>query len=78
MIVIWLGAILFVCGVVYMAAATLSRGKLSDPHPAQAGPNEPTLEPTRRGLGFLGVGPNWPGLLMMAVGALMLLSGLVI
>ena len=32
-----------------------------------------TLEPRHRGVGFLGLGANWPGLLMMAVGALLLL-----
>lgn len=38
----------------------------------------PTLEPRRRGLGFLGVSQNWPGLLMMAVGAVLLLSAVVL
>jgi hypothetical protein len=63
-----LGALLVLGGILYMVRATIWRGSLSRP----AGD---TLEPTRRGLGFLGVGANWPGLLLMAVGAVLLLSG---
>jgi len=80
MTAIVIGALLLVAGVVYMAGATLRRGRLSDPAPldttqdrmipATAGP---TLEPERRGLGFLGLTTNWPGLLMVAVGAVLLL-----
>jgi hypothetical protein len=28
-------------------------------------------------VGFLGLGPNWPGLLLIAIGAILLLSGIV-
>jgi hypothetical protein len=76
-----LGALLTVAGIVYMAGAALRRGRLSDPAPTapdRPAPNlatpGPTLEPRRRGLGFLGLSQNWPGLLMMAVGVLLLLS----
>ncbi|AZO30601.1 MULTISPECIES: hypothetical protein [Mesorhizobium] len=76
-----LGALLTVAGVVYMAGAALRRGRLSDPAPTapdRPAPNlatpGPTLEPRRRGLGFLGLSQNWPGLLMMAVGIILLLS----
>ncbi|WP_434722740.1 hypothetical protein [Mesorhizobium sp. RIZ17] len=76
-----LGALLTVAGIVYMAGAALRRGRLSDPAPTtpdRPAPNlatpGPTLEPRRRGLGFLGLSQNWPGLLMMAVGILLLLS----
>jgi hypothetical protein len=76
-----LGALLTVAGIVYMAGAVLRRGRLSDPAPTapdRPAPNlatpGPTLEPRRRGLGFLGLSQNWPGLLMMAVGVLLLLS----
>jgi hypothetical protein len=63
-----LGALLVLGGILYMVRATIWRGSLSRP----AGD---TLEPTRRGVGFLGVGANWPGLLLMAIGAVLLLSG---
>jgi len=76
-----LGALLTVAGLVYMAGAALRRGRLSDPAPTapdRPAPNlatpGPTLEPRRRGLGFLGLSQNWPGLLMMVVGILLLLS----
>ncbi|RWK57224.1 hypothetical protein [Mesorhizobium sp.] len=82
MAVVLIGALLIVAGVVYMAGAALWRGRLSDPAPARAAPDRstplvtpgPTLEPRRRGLGFLGLSQNWPGLLMMAVGFILLLS----
>jgi hypothetical protein len=68
MFLVGLGALLVLGGILYMVHATILRGSLSRP----AGD---TLEPTRRGLGFLGVRANWPGLLLMAVGAVLLLSG---
>jgi hypothetical protein len=83
MAVILIGALLTVAGIVYMASAALRRGRLSDPEPVSAAPDRPTpnlatpgptLEPRRRGLGFLGLSQNWPGLLMMGIGLLMLLS----
>ena len=81
MAVILVGALLTVAGIVYMAAAVLWRGQLSDPAPAApdrpkpylATPG-PTIEPRRRGLRFLGLSQNWPGLLMMAIGLALLLS----
>ncbi|RWM04347.1 MAG: hypothetical protein EOR68_03840 [Mesorhizobium sp.] len=80
MIVI-LGALLTIAAVMYMAGATLRRGRLSDPapHPAPNLPtSRPTLEPRRRGLGFLGLSQNWPGLVMMAIGLILLLSVVVL
>jgi len=74
MAIILIGALLTVAGVVYMADAVLRRGPLSDPTPADLATSGPTLEPRRRGLGFLGLSQNWPGLLMMAVGVILLLS----
>lgn len=68
MVLMGLGALLVLGGLLYMVRATIWRGSLSRP----AGD---TLEPTRRGLGFLGVGANWPGIILMAIGALLLVSG---
>ncbi|MET4447629.1 hypothetical protein ABIB75_005930 [Bradyrhizobium sp. GM2.2] len=68
MVLMGLGALLVLGGFLYMVRATIWRGSLSRP----AGD---TLEPTRRGLGFLGVGANWPGIILMAIGALLLVSG---
>ena len=69
----WLGALLIVGGVLYMAGAVIFRGRFSDPHLTQAGVR--TLEPSRRGLRFLGMGTNWPGLFLIALGAIMMLLG---
>lgn len=85
MAVILIGALLTFAGIVYMAGATLRRGKLSDPAPTvpdRPAPNlatpGPTLEPRRRGLGFLGLSQNWPGLVMMGIGIILLLSVVVL
>jgi hypothetical protein len=71
-----LGALLLLAGLVYMAWAAIRRGRMSDPatNPDDAGKR--TLEPRHRGLGFLGWRANWPGLVMAALGALLLLSSL--
>ncbi|UVK38031.1 hypothetical protein LHFGNBLO_005153 [Mesorhizobium sp. AR10] len=78
MAVILIGALLTVAGVVYIAGAVLGRGRLSDPRPSPATPDRPTLEPRRRGLGFFGLSQNWPGLLMMGLGLILLLSAVVV
>ncbi|AZO12780.1 hypothetical protein EN817_01350 [Mesorhizobium sp. M3A.F.Ca.ET.174.01.1.1] len=85
MTVILIGAVLTVAGVVYMAGAVLWRGQLSDPAPAASDRPKPplatpgpTLEPRRRGLRFLGLSQNWPGLLMMAIGFVLLLSVMIL
>ena len=68
MLLMVFGALLVLGGILYMVRATIWRGSLSRP----AGG---TLEPPRRGVGFLGVGANWPGILLMAIGAVLLFSG---
>jgi hypothetical protein len=77
MMVIGLGALLVFGGVLYMVRAVIWRGPLSGSGSSRSGPVPDTLEPPRRGLGFLGLGPNWPGFLLIAIGAILLLSGTV-
>lgn len=67
------GALLFLAGVVYSARAAIRRGRMSDPRPDPEDTAARSLEPRRRGLGFLGLAANWPGFVMMAAGAVMLL-----
>ena len=74
MLVIWLGALLFVAGIVYLAGQAIWRGRMSEPGPAGLGSRN-TLEPAHRGVRFLGIGQNWPGLLLVAIGAILLLFG---
>ena len=73
--VILLGALLVFGGVLYMVRAVIWRGSLSGPDSGR--PVRGTLEPRRRGVGFLGLETNWPGILLIATGAILLLSGIV-
>jgi len=73
MFLMGLGALLVLGGLMYMARATIWRGPLSGRDSSQ--PVRGTLEPPRRGLGFLGIGTNWPGIVLMAIGAVLLVSG---
>jgi hypothetical protein len=68
-----LGALLVLGGILYTARTAIWRGPLSGPDSSR--PVRDTLEPPRRGLGFLGFGTNWPGILLMAIGAVLLASG---
>jgi hypothetical protein len=77
MLVIWLGALLVIIGVLFLATQAIWRGRLSGQSassPAPAG----TLEPPRRGMRFLGLDSNWPGILLIVFGgALLLIGGLI-
>ena len=74
MVFILLGALLFIGGVLFTAIQPM-KGRLSQPRsvsPTPQGPQGKTLEPERPGRG-LGIRSNWPGLAMMAIGAIILL-----
>ncbi|HEY0513178.1 MAG TPA: hypothetical protein VGH73_14815 [Thermoanaerobaculia bacterium] len=71
MLVTWLGAILVVGGVLFTAYQAISRGRLSEPRRSRTA--DTTLEPRRPGGGF-GIKVNWPGLAMIALGAVLLLA----
>jgi hypothetical protein len=73
MFLMGLGALFAFGGVLYMARTAIWRGPLSGP--ACSRPVRDTLEPPRRGMRFLGLGTNWPGILLMAIGAVLLVSG---
>jgi hypothetical protein len=75
MLVIWLGALFVLVGLVFMAAQPLWRGRLSDRR-SQAPVAGTTLEPRKPASGF-GLAANWPGLALMALGAILLLAGVV-
>jgi hypothetical protein len=75
MAIIWLGAFLVIAGVLYLANQALDRGRLSGTTRAPPGVKDGTLEPRRRGVRFLGLTGNWPGLVLMALGAVLLLFG---
>jgi len=73
MFLMGLGALLVLVGILYMARSAIWRGPLSGPESSR--PVRDTLEPPRRSMRFLGLGTNWPGILLMAVGAVLLVSG---
>jgi hypothetical protein len=79
MLVIWLGALFVLGGLLFMAAQPIWRGRLSDARrTSSAAPRdtlEPhTLEPRRPGAGF-GLKANWPGLVLIMLGGILLLVG---
>ena len=71
MFLMGLGALLVLGGILYTARAAIWRGPLSGPDSSR--PVRDTLEPPRRSVRFLG--SNWPGILLMAIGAILLVSG---
>jgi hypothetical protein len=73
MFLMGLGALLVLGGILYMARTAIWRGPLSGRDSAR--PVRGTLEPPQRSVRFLGLGTNWPGLLLMAIGAILLVSG---
>jgi hypothetical protein len=66
-----IGGLLVVCGLVYMAGVAIYRGRLSDARLKRNG--TPTLEPRHPTLAFLGPKANWPALLLIVIGALLLI-----
>lgn len=71
-----LGVLLLVSGIILAATRTASRGKLSDPHATGASRRSYTLEPRGRG-NRLSVKADLPGLALVALGALLLLTAFV-
>ncbi len=72
MSIVVFGAFLLICGLLYTLWQALAQKPLTDPTRL---PTEQTLEPRRQGLNFLGLTQNWPGLALMAIGALCLVYG---
>jgi hypothetical protein len=74
MLVIWLGALFVLGGVLFMAAQPIWRGRLSEARRRRSSAVPDTLEPRRPGAGF-GLKANWPGLLLVVLGGVLLLAG---
>ena len=71
---IWIGALLVLGGVLYTAAKALGRGRLSEIRSARQGYASNTLEP-KGARARLPSRALWPGLLLLALGALLLVAG---
>jgi hypothetical protein len=74
MTLIWLGVLLVFAGLLQMTFQPIWRGRLSGGRQLRAGRRSDTLEPERPASGF-GIKANWPGLALVALGAVMLLAG---
>jgi uncharacterized membrane protein len=74
MTLIWVGVLLVFGGVLQMMFQPIWRGRLSGRGRLRSGLPSDTLEPERPASGF-GMKSNWPGLVMLALGAAILLAG---
>ena len=74
MLFIWLCALFVVGGLLFMAYQPIWRGRLSDAKRKSSELPHDTLEPRRPGAGF-GLKANWPGLLLIVLGGILLLVG---
>ena len=72
MTLIMLGALLVFAGVVFLAAQPLY-GRLSGGRRLRSGKSTDTLEPASPAKGF-GIKSSWPGLILVAVGGVLLLT----
>jgi len=71
---IWIGALLVLCGVLFTAAKALGRGRLSGARSTRQGYVSDTLEPKGESARFP-LRAIWPGLVLLALGALLLIAG---
>ena len=69
-----LGALLVVIGLVALAGPPIWRGRLSSKRSRAATVADNILEPRQPGAGFE-LATNWPGLALIALGAILLLVG---
>ena len=73
MLVIWIGAACVLIGLLISAGQAIGRGPLSVARRSRSA--GPTLEPNTPTGGGFGFKANWPGLALIAVGAVLLLVG---
>ena len=73
MLITWLGALFVVAGLVFMAAQAIWGGRLSNLRRSRSAVPGLTLEPKRPAGGF-GLKANWPGFVLIALGAVLLLA----
>ena len=72
MLSVWLGALLVVAGLLFTAYQAIARGRMSDARRSRSPAGE-TLEP-RGGRGAFSLETNWPGLALIAIGGILLLT----
>jgi hypothetical protein len=70
-----LGALLVIVGLVYMAGRAIWFGRMSGSRHAPPAARGDTLEPPTKSVRFFGVGENWPGMALIAIGVILLFAG---
>ena len=73
MVYILFGALLFIVGITFIVVQPL-KGRLSGASSTGPTPQGKTLEPERPGRG-MSIRSNWPGLIMITLGAVLMLAG---
>jgi len=72
-VLIWIGALLIICGVIYGAAQALWKGRLSDARAVRSGGEKTTLEPQQSPRAF-SLKTHWPAFVMILLGAILILT----
>ncbi|WP_414471060.1 hypothetical protein [Microvirga sp. M2] len=73
LLLIWIGALLIICGVVYGAALALWGGRLSDARLGSSPKAEASLEP-RQSTRFFSFKTHWPAFALVLIGAILILT----
>ena len=73
MLLIWLGALCLIGGVLFTAYQSIWRGRFSYANRKPSEVPHNTLEPRRTAPGF-GLKATWPGLVLIVLGGILLLS----
>ena len=72
-LLIWVGALLILCGVVYGAAQALWRGRLSDARRGGATRGGASLEPQQSTRSF-SLKTHWPAFALILIGGVLILT----
>lgn len=72
-LLIWIGALLIICGVIYGAAQALWKGRLSDARDGRSTGARTTLEPKQSPRAF-SLKTHWPAFVMILLGGVMILT----
>lgn len=72
-VLIWIGALLILCGVVYGAAQALRAGRLSDARRGQATRKGASLEPQQSPRSF-SFKTHWPAFVMILLGGILIFT----
>jgi hypothetical protein len=70
---IWLGALLIICGVLYGASQALWRGRLSDARRSGASRTKASLEPQQSVRSF-SFKAHWPAFVLILLGGILILT----